>query len=40
MNESHNRLIQDYEDKLRRLNKELKSLKENNYVEKYGKNGN
>jgi hypothetical protein len=38
MNETHNRLIVDYEDKLRRLSKELKQLKENNYSEKYGKN--
>lgn len=40
MNENQQRVVQDYEDKLRHLNKELKTLKENNYMEKFGKIGN
>lgn len=39
INENHERVVQDYEGKIRRLNKELKQLKDHSYVEKFGKAG-
>lgn len=38
--ENFNRQVNDYDDKIKRLQKELKQMKEHSYIEKFGKAGN
>jgi hypothetical protein len=39
LNDNHNRTIQDYEERQKKLQKDLKIMKENILVEKHGKMG-